>query len=298
MQPISELNAAPALVTNQETFRRGLQIFLIILAFCWWVMPVCAQDEYLLGPEDEISIQVWDHEDLSRMLRVGLDGKISYPFVGEFKVQGLTVLQLQKELEKRLGDGYVVDPHVTIKVADYKSHKFFVMGSVTKPGMYPLTRPITLVEALSMAGGLPSEKGGQQPTADTALIIRAGNSKRTDQPQMPDKVDSNRQVKVSLREALAGDPRHNVVIKNGDTIFVPMLFFYLAGEVKKPGRYTYESGMTVRSAVITGGGFTDKASHRRIRIIRMEGNTKKETKVSEDDPIRPGDTIVVPESWF
>jgi polysaccharide export outer membrane protein len=277
-------------------------LFLLLVTFsasCWWVGQSSAQEGYLLGPEDEIEIRVWDHDDLTRTARVGLDGRISYPFVGELPAQGLTVMQLQKELERRLGAGYIVDPHVSIKVTEFKSQKFFVVGNVQRPGTYPLTKDITVVEAISSAGGMA---GGSETKSTAgggiAIIVRARPGEKLDQPRMPDKVGPKDKVTVSLGAAVAGDPRHNVPIKNGDTVYVPMLMFYAAGEVKKPGRYPYEDGMTVRMAVTTAGGFTDKASPRRTHIIRDQEGNQKKVEVKIDDPIRPGDTLVVPESWF
>jgi polysaccharide export outer membrane protein len=272
-------------------------VLLVVLG--WWANPIHAQEGYTLGPEDEIEIRVWDNDDLTRTVRVGLDGRISYPFVGELKAQGLTIMQLQKELEKRLGDGYIIEPRVSVKLTEYKSQKYFVMGNVQKPGTYPLTKDITVVEAISSAGGLLA--GGKETSSTTggiAIIVRARPGEKLDQPQMPEKTSQREQVKVSLGAALGGDSRHNVLIRNGDTIYVPGLIFYATGEVKKPGRYPYEDGMTVLMAVTTAGGFTDKASHRRTHILRHRNNTKEQIKIDLNDPIRPGDTIVVPESWF
>jgi polysaccharide export outer membrane protein len=273
-----------------------LVVLLVVLG--WRATSVHAQDGYPLGPEDEIEIRVWDHEDLTRTMRVGLDGRISYPFVGELKAQGLTVMQLQKELEKRLGDGYIIDPHVSVKVTEYKSQKYFVVGHVQKPGTYPLTKDITVVEAISSAGGLGSEKDAVSTTGGIAIIVRARPGEKVEKPLMPEKTSQRQQVKVSLAAALAGDPHHNVLIRNGDTVYVPSLVFYATGEVKKPGRYPYEDGMTVLMAVTSSGGFTEKASQRRTHILRDRSNTKEKIKVDLNDPIRPGDTIVVPESWF
>jgi len=103
---------------------------------------------------------------------------------------------------------------------------------------------------------------------------------------------------LALAAAMAGNPQHNLEIKNGDTIYVPSLVFYVTGEVKNPARYPYEENITVLMAVTTAGGFTDKASSGRIYIIREEGGVKNKIKVKLDDSIAPGDTIVVPESWF
>jgi polysaccharide export outer membrane protein len=259
---------------------------------------LAAQEEYLLGPEDEVEIRVWDHDDLTRTVRVGLDGRISYPFVGQLQAQGLTNVQLQKELERRLGDGYIVGPHVTVKVTEFKSRKFFVVGNVQKPGTYPLTKGITVVEAVALAGGLTGGGEGKSTAGGLAVIVRARPGEKRDQPQLPDKAGPQEKVNVSLSAAVAGDPKHNVQIRNGDTIYVPLLMFYVTGEVKKAGRYNYEEGMTVLMAVTTAGGFSDKASPRRTHILRDKGDSKEKVDVNLNDIIRPGDTIVVPESWF
>ena len=291
-------NSSSKLIPTNLAMRVVILTLSTILAVCWWAIPTSAQEGYPLGPEDEIEIRVWDHDDLTRTVRVGLDGRISYPFVGELTAQGLTVMQLQKELERRLGEGYIVDPHVSIKVTEYKSQKFFVVGNVQKPGTYPLTKDITVVEAISSAGGISGGAETKSTTGGLAIIVRARPGEKRDQPKMPDKVSPKEQVRVSLGAAIAGDPRHNVQIKNGDTIYVPLLVFYATGEVKKPGRYPYEEGMTVLMAVTTAEGFTDKASPRRTHIIRDQAGNKQKVEVNLDDPIRPGDTLVVPESWF
>jgi polysaccharide export outer membrane protein len=231
-------------------------------------------------------------------MRVGLNGTISFPFVGEVKAQGLSLLELQKELERRLGPEYIIDPHVSITVTEYKSQKFFVVGNVQKPGTYPLTKPIKVVEAISQAGGISSGSGSKPVSGAVAIIVRAIPGEKPDQPRLPDKSPASQKITVSLAGAMAGDPQYNLEIKNGDTIYVPSLMFYVTGEVKHPGRYPYEENITVLMAVTTAEGFTDKASPGRTYIIREEGGVKKKIKVKLDDIIGPGDTIMVPESWF
>lgn len=256
------------------------------------------QEDYRLGAEDEIQIRVWSHDDLTRTTRVGLNGTVSFPFVGEIKAQGLSVQELQKELEHRLGPKYIVDPHVTITVTEFKSQKFFVVGNVQKPGTYPLTKPIRVVEAISQAGGLAAGTISKPLSGAVAIIIRAQPGGKSDKPLKPDQVPASQKVTVSLSEAMAGDSKLNVEIKNGDTIYIPNLVYYVTGEVKRPGRFPYEEKMTVLMAVTIAEGFSDKASSRRTYIIREESGVKEKIKVGLDDLIRPGDTIVVPESWF
>jgi polysaccharide export outer membrane protein len=185
------------------------------------------QENYRLGAEDEIQIRVWGHDDLTRTTRVGLNGTVSFPFVGEIKAQGLSVQELQKELEHRLGPKYIVDPHVTITVTDFKSQKFFVVGNVQKPGTYPLTKPIRVVEAISQAGGLAAGTISKPLSGAVAIVIRSQLGGKSDQPQKPDQVPASQKVTVSLSEAMAGDPKLNVEIKNGDTIYIPNLVYYV-----------------------------------------------------------------------
>ena len=275
---------------------KQMTALLAILIFMNLAAPGLAQKDYRLGPEDQIEIRVWGHDDLARTVRVGLDGNISFPFVGEVKARGLTLLELQLELQKRLGPKYVIDPNVSITVSEFKSQKFFVVGNVNNPGTYPLTKPITVVEAISLAGGLATgETGGGGPVA---ILVRAQPGQQPDQPRLPTQTPAGDKVKVSLSAALSGDPQHNVEIKNGDTVYVPALFYYVQGQVKKSGRFPYQENMTVLMAVTTAGGFTDKASPRRTYIIREKGGRKQKIKVSLDDPIQPGDVITAPESWF
>jgi len=259
---------------------------------------VFGQEDYRLGPEDEIEIRVWSHDDLTRKTRVGLNGTISFPFVGEIKAQGLSIMELQKDLERRLGPVYIIDPHVSIIVTEFKSQKFFVVGNVQKPGTFPLTKSVRIVEAISQAGGISSGTTSKPLSGSVAIIIRAQPGEKLDKPKMPDNAPASQKITVSLTAAMAGDPKDNLEIKNGDTVYIPNLVYYVTGEVKSSGRYPYEENMTVLMAVTTAGGFSDKASARGVYVIRENSGVKQKVKIGIDDQIRPGDTIVVPESWF
>jgi polysaccharide export outer membrane protein len=271
----------------------SLVLLVSLVAYAW------AQENYRLGPEDEIEIRVWDHDDLTRKTRIAMNGSISFPFIGDIKAGGLTVGELQKEIEHRLGPNYIIDPHVNVTVTDYKSQKFFVVGNVQKPGAYPLTKNISIIEAISLAGGLASGTGSKPVSSAVAIIVRARPNSKMDQPRLPNQSPPEEKITVSLTAALAGDPKQNLEIKNGDTIYVPSLVYYVTGEVKSAGRFPYdEENMTLLKAVTTAGGFSDKASPGRTYIIREEGGAKEKIKASLDTLVRPGDTIVVPESWF
>jgi len=204
---------------------------------------------------------------------------------------------LQKDIEHRLGPNYIIDPHVNVSVTDYKSQKFFVVGNVQKPGTYPLTKNISVIEAISLAGGVTTGTGGKPVSSAVAIIVRARPNTKVDQPRLPNQIPPEEKITVSLAAALAGDPKQNLEIKNGDTIYVPSLVYYVTGEVKSAGRFPYDDeSLTILKAVTTAGGFSDKAAPGRTFIIR--GESKEKIKTTLDTAVLPGDTIVVPESWF
>ncbi len=254
---------------------------------------VFADADYVLGPEDEISITVWDHPDLTRKARINIEGKISFPLIGELQVTGLSQLQVEKKLKQMLADGYIMDPQVSVQVTEYRSQKIFVIGEVNAPGAYPLTRKTLLVEAIAMAGGV-------KPEADQEImIVRPKEKVGVQIPLLPDQADPSELIKVRLRDVLEGERSQNVQVLNLDTIFIPKIkVFYVTGEVKRPGQYTFMKGMTVLHAVSTAGGFTEKAAKKKVKTVREKDGKKVDLFLTMEDLIEPGDTIVVPESFW
>lgn len=276
---------------------RGLKIFIVLAILIvpgfLILSPVLAEEDYLLGPEDVIEIIVWGHEDMYRLAPISLTGVISYPLIGDIQVAGKSTKQVESELAKKLADGFIVNPQVNVTVKQFKSQKVFLTGEVQKPGIYPLTKENSLLSILTEAGGATKEAG------DDLIIIR---------PKTPtlhmltfEEAKANQEViiKLKLQNVLAGDPQHNVTIRNGDTIIVPrMPVFYILGEVKNPGQYRLEIGTTVLTAITIGGGYTPKASTSRVEITREEGGKKVKKKVDMDALVQPGDTIEVPVRYF
>ncbi len=267
---------------------------LAALLFCSLLPSALFADaDYVLGPEDEISITVWDHPDLTRKARINIEGKISFPLIGELQVTGLSQLQVEKKLKQMLADGYIVDPQVSVQVTEYRSQKIFVIGEVNSPGAYPLTRKTLLVEAIAMAGGV-------KPEADQEImIVRPKEKVGVQTPLLPDQVDPSELIKVRLRDVLEGESSQNIQVLSLDTIFIPKIkVFYVTGEVKRPGQYTFMKGMTVLNAVSTAGGFTEKAARKKVKTVREKDGKKQDLFLTMEDPIEPGDTIVVPESFW
>jgi len=257
-----------------------------------------AQDDYVIGPEDEISITVWDHPDLTRKIRVNLEGKISFPLIGEVPVGGLTTIEIEKKIGELLNKDYIINPQVSVVIESYKSSKVSIMGEVKMPGPYALTRRMNVVEALSMAGGLLSEADHE------IMIVRPKKSDQAGRALLPEEVEDSEIIRIQIRDMLQreGDMEEkarNIEVRNGDTIFVPKArMFYVTGEVMKPGQYAYQRGMSLLHAISTAGGFTEKARRSKVKVVRQSQGKKVELSLTLDKPIEPGDTVIVPESFW
>lgn len=107
---------------------------------------------FLIGADDVLAINVWKEPEVSRTVPVRSDGKISLPLVGELAASGRTPQELQNEISKKL-QAYMSEPEVTVIVEQIKSQYFNILGQVARPGSYPLTKPMTVVDAIAVAGG-------------------------------------------------------------------------------------------------------------------------------------------------
>jgi polysaccharide biosynthesis/export protein len=108
---------------------------------------------YMIGPDDVLAINVWKEPEISRTLPVRPDGNISLPLIGDLLASGRTTQQLQELIKQQL-TAYLSSPEVTVLVQEVKSHKFNIIGEVAKPGSYVMTAPLTVLDAIAVAGGL------------------------------------------------------------------------------------------------------------------------------------------------
>ena len=108
--------------------------------------------EYLIGPDDMLTVNVWKEPEISRGVPVRPDGKISLPLIGDLSASGRTPVQLQNDIRERLLK-YLSDPEVTVIVQEARSQKFNIIGEVERPGSYLLSKPMTVLDAIAVAGG-------------------------------------------------------------------------------------------------------------------------------------------------
>jgi polysaccharide export outer membrane protein len=249
--------------------------------------------DYVVGPQDVLTITSYDQADLSGKFSIEADGTFTYPMIGRVKAGGLTLRALEGAIKKKLlDDGYFRNPQITVAVETYKSQRVFIVGEVRTPGTYPLSGNTNLVEALARAGStLPSASG-------EAVIVHAGEN--AEGPTMPTQTDDKDIVRVNLRELENGAFSQNARLQDGDTIFVSRAqSVYVFGQVKNPGAYSLQQqSTTVLQALSLAGGVTDRGATSRIKIIRIVKGDKKELKANLTDLVQPGDTIVVSERFF
>ncbi|MFC1823327.1 polysaccharide biosynthesis/export family protein [Thermodesulfobacteriota bacterium] len=270
-----------------------------------------AGKEYKVGGLDVLQITVYEEKDLSRKaVKVSGNGYISFPLIGRIRVEGLTTSEIEKFIEHRLAKGqYLLDAHVSVMVTGYNSKRFLVLGTVTKPGSYPLRVEERILDAISKAGGIRRAS----ESYSTTRAGRAGKKGMVVRTQNPDTPKERKiVVKINLHDLLEGrDPASNIYMMDKDMLFIPTAeHFYIIGEVKRPGSYSLpDEEITLVEAISMAGGFTNVAARNRTRIIRVEEGVEKIIQVKvdaitragqkiKDVIIQPDDVIVVPESFF
>lgn len=247
--------------------------------------------DYMIGPQDVLTIQLFDQADLGGRYTVEADGTFTFPLIGRIKAGGMTLRNFEAELKKRLADGYFRNPQVSVAVEHYRSQRVFVMGEVRQPGPVPLTGGMTLIEALARAGSwLPSASG-------EISVVRP--TRATGGHVLPNQENTAEILRADIRDLETGKILQNIQLQDGDTIFLPLAeTIYVFGEVKSPNAYPIQRGATVLQALSLAGGVTEHAATNRIKIVRVIAGEKTEIKVNLTDVVHPGDTIVVPQRYF
>jgi polysaccharide export outer membrane protein len=183
-----------------------LALFAAMFTGVLWAPPIHAQEPagYLLNPGDVLQVSVWKETELTRDVLVRPDGKISFPLVGDIVAAGRTPEDVQQTLVERL-QKYVPDPSVTIALAAANGNKVYVLGKVARPGEYVMPRPLDVMQALAMAGGLNAFA-----SENKVLILRRG-------PDGAQKAIPFRFAAVQNGEEL----QSNIMLTSGDVVVVP-----------------------------------------------------------------------------
>jgi polysaccharide export outer membrane protein len=158
---------------------------------------------YIIGPTDILEIQVWKEPDFSRHALVRPDGKMTLPLVGDLHVAGMTTMALKQLLTEKLKD-FIDSPEVTVILVESHSKNFYIIGKIIRPGTYPLMKDMTVLQAISVAGGL-----GEWADADSIRIIRKSG-------------ETENILHFDYEKVISGkNLEQNIVLQPNDTIVVP-----------------------------------------------------------------------------
>lgn len=183
---------------------------VLLLACSLWVSVLsagssAAEPAYQLNPGDAVLVSVWREDALQKEVRVLPDGSITFPLVGRVEVGGLSTSEAAKLIAARLKE-YIPDPNVTLVITGIEGNRAYVLGKVPKPGPVIMTGPVTVLQALSMAGGL------DKFADEGAIKVVRPKAKAGGQEILP----------IDYRSLISGrDMKSNLLLKSGDTLVVP-----------------------------------------------------------------------------
>ncbi len=159
-----------------------------------------------VGPGDLFDVRVFGETSLSSSYEVAPDGTINFPLIGVLKVQGKTPPQIEKEIQTRLADGYIVDPSVSVRVTEYRSRRISIFGQVRQPGTFPYSENMSVVEAITRAGGFTGM------AKKNAVRVTRQNGTGTES------------ISVAVEDIGQGRAP-NFLLRPGDVVFVPERLF-------------------------------------------------------------------------
>jgi len=250
-----------------------------------------------IGPQDLIGIQVYDSPEFTRTVRVGADGKIRLPMLDEkIAAEGLLPSELEIAVAQALTRaGLLVDPFVTITVVEYGSRPVSVAGAVKSPLTFQASAPVTLLEAITRAGGLTPEAGPE------ILISKMQPGPDGEPASLIQRVP----VKALIDQA---DPDANLRLTGGEEVRVPEAGkVFVVGNVKKPGAFAVQEGSetSVLKLLALAEGLAPYAGKQAFIYRREASGSKNEipielSKIMErkapDAPLLPNDILYVPDN--
>ena len=217
------------------------------------------QKRLTLGPGDVLSFHLFGSPELTREeVPIGPDGRISYLEAENLVAAGLTVDELRDRLNGELGK-FRRAPQAFVTPMSYHSKKYYVLGTVVQKGIFPLDRPITIIEAVARAHGFETgvARGNVVETTDFAhsFIGRRGSRLPVDFEKL----------------FLHGDLSQNIALEPGDYLYFPASAsgsIYVLGEVRSPGAVMFDADVNVLSSIATRGGFTQRAWKKHVLVVR------------------------------
>lgn len=262
---------------------------------------------YVLGPQDQIYVRAFEVDELGdKPLRIDDAGEVTLPLLGTVKAAGRTLRQFEGDLAKGFAR-YIREPQVSVTLTEMRSQPVSVIGSVNAPGVHQLQGKKSLVEILSLAGGL-------RPEAGHHVKITRRKTEWGDIPLPDAATDSTGKfsiAQVELRGMMeAQNPAANIEVLPHDVISVPRAeMVYVVGDVRKPGGFVlgYKENVSVLQALALAEGLERTAAGKNAKILRMNPTTETRVEMpvdvgkilsgkANDVPLQADDVLFVPGS--
>ena len=246
---------------------------------------------YGVGPGDILRIRVFQVEDLSRTVRVGEDGFIMVPLLGQVFVHGLTTSRIETMLAHEFGQQYLQNPQVSVFIEEYESKQVTVLGAVRNPSVYSIRKPETILAMLAKAGGL-TEQAGTNIQINRELVIS---------PTM-----RRKETLIISKSALLAnaDQLQDLVLSEGDSILVSKSgSVFIEGAIENPGAYPMHGETNIVKLLSMAGGILYDTAKKKIEIYRKTPSGEQQVfrvnyNTARQDPrhdiiLEEGDVVVV-----
>jgi polysaccharide export outer membrane protein len=273
----------------------------------------------VLGDGDIIRIRVDGKKPATHQFIIDPQGTIDYPSLGKVQANGLTLEAVADRISHRLASGSDGTPNVTASMVQYRNQHVYVLGAVRTPGVHSLPLDASLLELIAQAGGPTPEASWIALVLKRSSIQEKGGEHvhegKTMQGHHAEGLPQPAAIRFDLNELMIGAVIPPLRLESGDIIYIPEGgYYYIHGEVERPGRYRLERGMTVIRAITRAGGATPFAARKRMTVWRYHVHNDKcggelclrnvarhmitepprEFRISLHDVLQPGDILVVP----
>jgi polysaccharide export outer membrane protein len=302
----SQSTAVPPIGSGTQPGGRGSNVVL-----------VSPEEDYRIGPNDVIDVQVESAPEMSRTFRVTAAGTFLMPYVGRITAVKKTTEELAQLIANGLRGDYLKDPKVVVTVREFNSRSFFVQGSVRSPGVFQIEGRPSMLELITLAGGLSEKHGanayiirrikttepkGTEPGKTTAV-----SGANPEQEPAAEETPKYELKSANINGLLMGHFDQDVLLEPGDIINIPPSdVFFVAGEVNAPGSFALKEGTTLRQAISLAQGTNYKAALGRGVVYRENASGKREEVhvdigavmggKKDDIAIMANDIIMVPNS--
>ncbi|MBI4682352.1 MAG: polysaccharide biosynthesis/export family protein, partial [Nitrospirae bacterium] len=225
------------------------------------------EELYKVGINDQISIVVIGHKDLDVLVSVAIDGTIAFPHLGTVYVKDKTLPQIQEEITRMLSAGFVKFPVVSVSLVSAVSKRIFIHGEAEKNGILPFEKDMTLIQAISVAGGI--REGGLYGMIKLRRMQKDGGYKKI--------------VEADINDGIIADSKiEDMLLQPDDILFIERSeTFFIQGQVAKAGPYILESGMTVSRALTIAGGIEKDGLYGKVKIRRKKAGSTGYSDIKE-----------------